>query len=117
MRTLSIKKLAETVTKLREEKGYTQEKLGNLTGMSRIIIDRIEQGDFIPSILQLEELGNVLELNIIEMFIYKERINELHEFRSEALNEVEEEGIDKLFKMMSSLRQQKILRRKIESAE
>ena len=40
---VSFKKLAETVTKLRAEKGYTQEKLGNLTGISRIIIDRIEQ--------------------------------------------------------------------------
>ena len=117
MRTLSIKKLAETVTKLREEKGYTQEKLGNLTGMSRIIIDRIERGDFVPSIVQLEELAKVLEFDIVEMFICKEGTNSLHTFRSGALNEVEERGIDQLLKMMRSLRQQIILRRKFELAE
>lgn len=117
MRILSIKKLSETVTKLREEKGYTQEKLANLTSISRIIIDRIERGNFIPSILQLEELAKILEFDISEMFICKEGINSLHTFRSGALNEVEERGIERLLKMKSSLRQQIMLRRKFELAE
>lgn len=117
MRILSIKKLSETVTKLREEKGYTQEKLGNLTSISRTIIDRIERVDFIPSILQLEELAKVLEFDIVDMFICKEGINSLHTFRSGGLNKVEENGIEQLLKMMSSLRQQIMLRRKFELAE
>ena len=117
MRILSIKKLSETVTKLRGEQGYTQERLGNLTSISRIIIDRIERGDFIPSILQLEELAKVLEFDIVDMFICKEGINSLHTFRSGALSEVEESGIKQLLKMMSSLSQQIMLRRKFELAE
>ena len=117
MRTISIKRLAETVTKLREEKEYTKEELGNLTGMNRMMIGRIERGDFIPSIRQLEELAKVLEFDILEMFICKEGTNSLHTFRSGALNEVEERGIDQLLKMMRSLRQQIILRRKFELAE
>lgn len=117
MRILSFKKLAETITKLREEKGYTQEKLGNLTGINRIIIDRIEREDFIPSIIQLEELAKVLEFDILEMFICKEGINSLHTFRSRVLNEVEEKGIEQLLKMMSSLRQQIMLGSKFELAE
>lgn len=117
MRIVSFKKLAETVTKLREEKEYTKEELGSLTSINRIIIDRIERGDFIPSILQLEELAKVLEFDKSEMFICKEGTNSLHTFRSEALNEVEEKGIEQLLKMMSSLRQQIILRRKFELAE
>ena len=117
MRTVSFKKLAETVTTLREEKGYTQEKLGNLTGMSRVIIDRIEAEDFVASIVQLEELAKVLEFDIEEMFICKEETNSLHKFRTGALNEVEEKGIEQLLKMMCSLRQQIMLRRKFELAE
>ena len=117
MRILSIKKLSETVTKLREEKGYTQEKLSNLTGMNGVMIGRVERGDFIPSIIQLEELEKVLEFDILEMFICKEGINSLHRFRSGTLNEVEEKGIEQLLKMMSSLRQQIMLREKFELSE
>ena len=117
MRILSIKRLSETVTKLREEKGYTQEKLGNLTGMNGVMIGRIERGDVIPSIIQLEELEKVLEFDILEMFICKKEINSLHRFRSGTLNEVEERGIEQLLKMMSSLRQQIMLRKRFELAE
>lgn len=46
MLILSLRELAKTVIKLREEKGYTQEKLGNLIGISGIIIGRIEREDF-----------------------------------------------------------------------
>ena len=43
MRTLSVRKLAETITRLREEKNLTKEELGNLTGINRIMIGRIER--------------------------------------------------------------------------
>lgn len=115
MRTLSVKKLAETVTKLREEKGYTKEELGNLTSINRIMIGRIEREDYMPSIIQLEELGNVLEFNIVDMFVEKEETNSFVALRSETLNDNEKEGVDKLFKMMISLRQQIMLRRKFEN--
>ena len=117
MRILSIRELAKTVIKLREEKGYTQEKLGNLIGISGIIIDKIEREDLLPSIVQLEELAEVLEFDIAEMFICKEENNSLHTFKSGALNKVEEKGIEQLFKMMCSLRQQIMLRRKCKLAE
>lgn len=117
MRIVSFKKLAETVTKLREEKEYTKEELSNLTSINRMLIGRIEREDFVPSIVQLEELAKVLEFDIVEMFVCKEGTNSLHTFRSRALNEVEEKGIEQLLKMMSSLRQQIMLRRKFELAE
>lgn len=115
MRVLSNKKLAETTKRLREEKGYTRDELGNLTGINRIMIGRIEKESFIPSITQLEELGKVLEFDIVEMFIERKTTNSFVALRSEALNQVEEEGVDKLFKMMISLRQQIILRRKFDN--
>lgn len=115
MKTLSAKKLADTVTKIREEKGLTKEELGTLTGINRIMIGRIEREDFIPSIVQFEALGNVLGFDITNMFIEKEEINSFIALRSEALNDTEKEGVDKLFKMMIALRQQVILRRKYEN--
>lgn len=115
MKTLSAKKLAETIKKLREEKGYTKEELGNLTGINRIMIGRIEREDFTPSIIQFEALANVLGFDITDMFIEKEKNNSFIALRSEALSENEKEGVDKLFKMMLSLRQQILLREKFEN--
>ena len=115
MKTLSATKLAETVTKLREKKGFTQEKLGALTGINRIMIGRIEREDFIPSIVQFEELGATLGFEITDMFVEKETSNSFIALRSEAFNETEKEGMDKLFKMMIALRQQVILRSKYEN--
>ncbi|MGF7185311.1 transcriptional regulator with XRE-family HTH domain [Desulfitispora alkaliphila] len=115
MKTLSTKKLAEAITKLREEKGFTKEELGNLTGINRIMIGRIEREDFIPSIVQFEALSNVLGFDLTEMFVEKERTNSFVALRSEALSDSEKEGVDKLFTMMLSLRQQIQLRRSFEN--
>lgn len=115
MKTLSTKKLAESIKKLREEKGYTKEELGNLTGINRIMIGRIEREDFIPSIVQFEALSNILGFDITEMFIEKEKTNSFVALSSEALTNSEKEGVDKLFTMMLSLRQQIQLRRSFEN--
>ena len=115
MKTLSTKKLAEAIKNLREEKGYTKEELGNLTGINRIMIGRIEREDFIPSIVQFEALSNVLGFDLTEMFVEKERTNSFVALRSEALSDSEKEGVDKLFTMMLSLRQQIQLRRSFEN--
>lgn len=115
MKVLSSKKLAETVRRLREEKGYTQEVLGSLTGINRIMIGRIEREDFIPSIIQFEALSNVLAFDITEMFVEKERTNSFVALRSETLSESEKEGVEKLFTMMLALRQQIQLRSSFEN--
>lgn len=115
MKTLSIKKLAQTVKNLRESKGLTKEELGNLTGINRIMIGRIEREDFTPSIVQFEALSNVLGFDLTEMFVEKDRNNSFVALRSEALCDSEKEGVEKLFTMMLSLRQQIQLRRAFEN--
>ncbi len=110
MKTLSTKKLAGSVKRLREEKGFTQGELGELTGINRIMIGRIEREDFVPSIIQFEALSNVLGFDLTDMFIEKERANSFVALRSEALSESEKKGVEKLFTMMLSLRQQIQLR-------
>lgn len=115
MKTLSGKKLAETVRKLREEKGYTKEELGNLTGINRIMIGRIEREDFTPSIVQFEALARVLDFDLTEMFVEKERTNSFVALLSETLSNSEKEGVEKLFTMMLSLRQHIQLRSSFEN--
>lgn len=115
MKTLSSKKLAETVKTLRESKGYTKEELGNLTNINRIMIGRIEKQDFVHSIIQFEALSNVLGFDLTEMFVEKEQTNSFIALRSETLSDSEKMGAEKLFTMMLSLRQQIKLRSSFEN--
>lgn len=114
MKKLSTEKLAKTVKTKREEKKLTQEQLSELTGINRVIISRIERENFMPSIAQLEALANTLSFEITDMFIEKQNTNSFIALRSEKLSNNEKEGVEKLFSMMLSLRQQILLRRKFE---
>jgi transcriptional regulator with XRE-family HTH domain len=115
METLSTSKLARTVKSKREQKGFTQEELSNLTGINRIMIGRIERESFIPSITQFEALANTLDFEITDMFVEKQKTNSFVALRSEVLSETEKEGVEKLFAMMLSIRQQILLRSKFEN--
>lgn len=115
MKTLSTKKLAETIIRLREQKNYSQGKLGDLTGINRIMIGRIEREDFIPSIIQFEALSNILGFDLQDMFVEKEKSNAFIALRSEAITDSEREGVEKLFTMMLALRQQIRIRSSFEN--
>lgn len=115
MKTLSTSKLAETIKLKRERKDLTQEELGNLTGINRIMIGRIERENFIPSITQFEALAKTLEFEITDMFVEKQKKESFIALLSATLSESEKEGVDKLFTMMLSLRQQILLRSKFEN--
>lgn len=115
MKTLSSAKLAETIKSKREEKGLTQEELSNLTGINRVMIGRIERENFIPSMTQFEALALTLDFEITDMFVEKQKTNSFIALRGEALSENEKEGVDKLFTMMLSLRQQILLRSKFDN--
>lgn len=60
MKKLSPVILADLVASKRKEKSMTQQALAEATGINRALISRIEKQDFIPSIPQLEQLGEVL---------------------------------------------------------
>jgi putative transcriptional regulator len=57
---------------LRERKGLTQEKLGELVGTSRQAINAIETEKFEPSIWLAYDISNVFECSIEEVFIFDE---------------------------------------------
>lgn len=74
------------------------------------MIGRIERENFIPSIHQFETLANALDFDITDMFIDLQESNSFIALQSEALNESEKKGVDKLLTMILSLRQQILLK-------
>jgi len=80
-----------------------------------MMIGRIEREKFTPSILQFEAVSNVLGFDLKGIFIEKARTNSFVVLRSETLSESEKDGVEKLFKMMLTLRQQIQLRSSFEN--
>lgn len=68
MKKLSIEKMADTVINKRKEMGLIQAKLAEMTGINRAMISRLEQADYIPSIDQLQAIGEVLDFEIVDLF-------------------------------------------------
>lgn len=69
MKKLSQTLLASTVINARKHKNMTQQELADLTGINRAMISRLESNDYMPSIAQLEQLGEVLEFEPYELFV------------------------------------------------
>ena len=112
MTKISMEKLARMVKNKRNEMKMKQEELGKMTNINRLLIGKIEREEFVPSILQLENLANVLKFSITELFETEAKQNVFTAMRGQAASRSEEEGLDKLFSMMLFLKQQRILRSK-----
>lgn len=69
MKKLSMSTLANLVTSKRKEKSMTQQQLSDATGINRALLSRLEKQDFIPSIPQLEALGETLGFEPDSVFI------------------------------------------------
>ena len=111
MKVLSEEKLAEVVRSGRKEQGLSQEELSELTEINLPFIERIEQCNFIPSIVQLESLAKTLEFDVDALFVERKPTS-YTSLRREKYSKKEQEGIDQLIHMMTVLRQQAILHRK-----
>ena len=69
MKKLSFEKLVETVHRLRKEKGMTQAQLAAATGMNRAMIGRMENMDYVPTIEQIQALGEALGFEVVDLFV------------------------------------------------
>lgn len=84
MKKISLPLLANTVSGQRKEKHLTQQQLASLTGINRAMISRLEKQDYLPSITQLERLGEVLDFEPVSMFMeaqkdtMKEKFSPMH---------------------------------------
>ena len=68
MKKLSIDKLVDTIHTLRKKKGMTQAQLAETTGINRAMIGRIENSDYIPTVDQLQILGETLGFEVTDLF-------------------------------------------------
>ena len=73
MKKLSIEKMAKTVADKRKEKNITQTKLAEISGINRTMISRLESLDYTPSIDQLQKLGEVLDFDIVDLFVEEKK--------------------------------------------
>ena len=64
--------LINRVKALRTEQGLSQEKLAQLTGVTRQTIISLEKGSYIPSLLLAMRLSQVLSTPIDKIFSIKE---------------------------------------------
>ena len=69
MKKLSTSLLANLVATKRKELKLTQQDLADATGINRAQISRLEKEDYLPSIPQLEQLGETLGFEPDEVFI------------------------------------------------
>lgn len=69
MKKLSLAYLADLVVQGRKNKSMTQQALAEATGINRSMLSRLEQGEYTPSIPQLEALGEVLGFEPISVFV------------------------------------------------
>ena len=69
MKKLSTEKLSKLIESKRKENKLSQSQLADKTGINRVMISKIENQEYIPSILQLQTLGEVLKFEITDLFI------------------------------------------------
>ena len=68
MKKIDRELLCEIVKKKRESKNITQSELAKSSGINRTMLSRIENGDYIPTIDQLEVLGDILDFEFNDLF-------------------------------------------------
>ena len=76
MKKLSIEKLVETVHRIRKEKGMTQAQLAAATGINRAMIGRLENKDYVPTIEQMQALGETLGFEVVDLFVDEKGMEE-----------------------------------------
>ena len=114
MKKISISKLAVMVKNKRTALNMTQDDVGRKTGINRALIGRIERNDFLPSILQLNSLAEVLEFDLQDI-LEDDTPMVATAFRGSDLTEEEESALDHLFDMMTAVKQQVLLRKAIHN--
>ncbi|MCM1010343.1 MAG: helix-turn-helix domain-containing protein [Fusobacterium sp.] len=71
-RATKLKLLGKNISKYRKQKGYTQNKLGDLLNMSREHIAKVETAKRNPSLDLIFEIAETLEINESDLFNFKD---------------------------------------------
>ena len=74
MKKLSQEQMIDTILSKRKALGLTQASLSEKTGINRVMIGRIENKEYMPSIDQIERLGEVLGFEVTDLFVSEEAL-------------------------------------------
>lgn len=69
MKKLSVDALSDVLMTSRKKRSLSQAQLSELTGVNRLMIGKIENKEYIPSINQLQSLAEVLGFDITDLFV------------------------------------------------
>ena len=69
MTNSTLEKVYKNIKKLRNEKGYSQMRFAELTGLSEDYISLIENGKRTPSLKRLIIIANVLEVDAYKLLM------------------------------------------------
>lgn len=111
MKKIDLEKLSLLVSKKRKEKDITQDQLGELTGINRQVIGRIELGKTVPSLNQLQQLLEILEIDFDSILEDKKTEDVFMAMKGEAKTPEEKEGLETMISMMLCLKKHEQLRR------
>ncbi|WP_346866841.1 MULTISPECIES: helix-turn-helix transcriptional regulator [unclassified Clostridium] len=111
MKKIDLEKLSSIVSKRRKERDMTQDQLGELTGINRQVIGRIELGKTVPSLNQLQQLLDVLEIDFDSILEDKQTEDVFMAMRGEARTAEERKGLETMISMMLCLKKHEQLRR------
>ena len=82
---MSTKSISENLRRYRKKGGYSQEKLAELTGISKMSIRRYEAGDRQPKLETLEKIATALGIDTWELC-------EGYELKTDMLNEANKQS-------------------------
>lgn len=111
MKKIDFDKLSQLIQEKRKNKGITQDKLGELTGINRQVIGRIELGKSVPSVQQLDLLLEILDIEFESILKDDDKKDVFMAMRGEARTEEEIKGLEKMISMMLCLKKHDRLRR------
>lgn len=104
MNKIDLNKLAQLIQEKRKNKGITQENLGEITGINRQVIGRIELGKSVPSVQQLDLLLEILDINFQDILKVDDKKDVFMAMRGEARTDEERMGLEKMISMMLCLK-------------
>ncbi len=116
MKKMSQELLADIVKRQRDQKGWTQEDLSQRTNINRVMIGKIENKSYVPSISQLEKLCEVLGFDYSDVIIERKPLF-YSAFRCTNKSANDQYSVDYLLKMMMVSKQQILLREKLQKNE
>ena len=62
-------KIGSFIKEHRKEKELTQAQLADATGMNEVMIDRMENRDYVPTVEQMQSLGETLGFEVVDLFV------------------------------------------------